>query len=181
MERATSPMGAKYAFLYCTCWRASEAFLTRPESESWFRSTYRVLGANGSEEPSWASVIRPAGSERLPEKFLYFGPGGLVLVVTRPNCCLIAYDAPSRESWGDGAIEALSPFALLDENASLCYEDEQETQARLGRGLIEEPGVPRRHLLAANKSHPNPTVRKLAMKWLAEYDQRAETATISQY
>ncbi len=174
LEQTTSPAGDEYTFLYCSCWQAHEMYLARPVAQTSYQSIYRALGVNDSEWPSWASVIRPAGVD--PQKFIHFSPDGQVLVLSRENRCVLAFDPPSGECWADGSIEGLCPFVLLDENAPLEENDVAATRGQLQISLPAEAGVPCRSVLRRGKSHVNPAVRKLAAEWLPIWDERAKLA-----
>jgi hypothetical protein len=175
LDRATAPDGQEFAFLYFGVMQGQQMVLAQPVGSNAFRSVYRVLGENNGDWPrSWASVIRPAGPPTQTNRHLHFGPDGLVLVIVPPNQCFLAYDARSREFWGHGPIEGLSPFVLLGENTSVHEDDVISTRGHLQTAHPDAVGVPRRSTLVAGTRHANPIVRALAAEWLAVCDERAK-------
>ncbi len=175
LDRATAPDGQEYAFLYFGVMQAQELVLAKPVSSNEFRTVYRVLGEDNGDWPrSWASVIRPFGSSGQTQRLLYFGPHGLVLVLSPANQCFLAYDAPSGVFWGHGPIEDLSPFVLLEENTRVHEDDVTSLRAHLQTSHPDAAGVPRRHVLVAGKRNANPVVRALAAEWLSVCDKRAK-------
>jgi hypothetical protein len=176
VDRATASDGKEYALISFRFWLAHSRILARPEADTVYRSVYRVLGENDSEQPSWASLVRPADTASNPRKRIYFAPDGLVLATAGDNECVLAFNPHSGACWTDGFIEGLSPFVLLDENTEPYADDVAAIETQVRTAGLDDAGFPHRDVLVAGRTSSNSAVRELSAEWLRVATERAQSS-----
>lgn len=181
--------GATYVFCDSSFLQGQVMAITERTNSGFCKSTYRVLvDTNGDSPKSWASIIRPDGSNDEYGQ-LYF-KNGFLLGVRYDNRCYLAYELASRTPYGHGDIESISPFICLSaadtpskvdlerirDRINECAEyytnldDKRPAKAFLNYEYA--PGCP--HMDDLDDSTFPPDIRSLANSLVACYDKACE-------
>jgi hypothetical protein len=108
--------GQRYQFLDTSCLQAQLMAIGRPRSgvAPLTRSFDVVAWTNGDSPRRWRPIVRPAATAHDDYGQLYIAPNGLIVGVRNDNRMFMAYDPATGTPFRGEAIEAMSPYVLLD-------------------------------------------------------------------
>jgi hypothetical protein len=151
--------------------------LARPTGRSPFHQSFEVLGENPPRETrDWVPVVRPANSIGYTTYRLAATPGGALVLLVLGTQCQMYYDPKSGKFFGDGQLDWLSPFILIDETAELASDDVKRVIESIRAHRKHDRGRPKRETLVEALEHPNPNVRAAARKMLDAFEAVDEKA-----
>jgi len=145
--------------------------LGRLTSRSPFHQSFEVLGENPPHDmPNWAPVVRPVTPVSYATYRLVVTPDGELLLLAHGRQCHMHYDPKTGTFCGDGELDWISPFILIDETAELASADVDKIIESIRSDWEDDPGRPKRETLVKALEHPDPYVRDAAQKMLEAFD-----------
>jgi hypothetical protein len=160
-----APDGSVYYFMESSFLQGQTLALTRLREDRLLTRTVDVLAAtNGDNPQSYLRIVRPAGADDEYGK-LYLTHDSFLLGLRTENRCFLAYDLKANRAFGNPSVAELSPFICLD---AATGPHEPDVARLLATGIEAEKGSPKRAVVVAATHHPNPRVRAIAEKLLAD-------------
>lgn len=152
-----------YYFMAWSFMMGGESVLSRLESRTLFKETFKVLQIKYKDAGVGQKMIRPAEFIRDNHLRLYVSKSEYIVAMVA-NKCELAYDFNSKRSFGEENIREISPFVLIDSNTPMNQDDVRDLISSVNKGYNLSSYY--KSILEKSLDHPNEEVRKLAKQLL---------------
>jgi hypothetical protein len=171
-DQTVGPDDNTYYYMAWSFMMGGESALSRLESRTLFKETFKVLQTKYKDSGVGQKMIRPA--EFLHDNHLRLHPSNSGYIVGMvANKCELAYDFNGKRSFGEDNIGEISPFVLIDSNTPMNQGDVRDLISRMEdvRSSVKKGYNPSSYhiyksILKKSLDHPNEGVRKLAQQLL---------------